>query len=151
MIPRRAETAAVTGRLGQDQFGGVVPTNAECPAPLSGTAGPTQQAVSLSPCAGGLVSGGPEGPSAAGGEPQPTDDGPRRLRELLLGYLQVPGGTTWPGADGLTVREVLLSYPHAAAAGLVPGRPELAARHPELAGALRAFFGGHQDGHSLSG
>ena len=62
------------------------------------------------------------------------------LRELLLQYLQAPGGSLWPGADGLTVREVLRSYSQAAAAGRVPTKPQLIALRPDLAAALNAFF-----------
>jgi hypothetical protein len=62
------------------------------------------------------------------------------LRELLLQYLQAPGGSLWPGADGLTVREVLQSYSQAAAEGRVPTRHQLMALRPDLAAALNAFF-----------
>jgi hypothetical protein len=62
------------------------------------------------------------------------------LRELLLQHLQAPGGSPWPGADGLTVREVLASYSQAAAAGRVPTCQQLIALRPDLAGALNAFF-----------
>jgi hypothetical protein len=62
------------------------------------------------------------------------------LREVLLGYLQAAGCPLWPGADGLTVAEVLLSYFPNAAAGRVPDRQELLQRHPDLREALLAFF-----------
>ena len=59
-----------------------------------------------------------------------------RLQEVLLGYLRAAGLPHWPGADGLMLAEVLNCYPHAAAAGLVPGREELLLRHVDLADAL---------------
>jgi hypothetical protein len=60
----------------------------------------------------------------------------RKLREVLLGYLHAAGIPRWPGADALTVADVLAGYPEAAAAGLVPDRAALLLRHPELAEAL---------------
>jgi len=66
-----------------------------------------------------------------------------RLRDLLLDYLARPWVTVWPGADGLTMSEVLESYPEVVAAGQAPGREELLARHPELAEVVEEFFTAH--------
>jgi hypothetical protein len=65
------------------------------------------------------------------------------VNALLLEYLSLPGVTTWPGADALTVEEVLASYPEAVAAGRAPALDELIARHPERTDELRAFFAAH--------
>jgi len=62
------------------------------------------------------------------------------LRELLLEYLQIAHLPAWPGSDGQTVDEVLLAYPHAAAAGLVPNRDQLLRAHPDLADEVRALI-----------
>jgi hypothetical protein len=66
-----------------------------------------------------------------------------RVRELLLGHLQATAVPLWPGADGLTLEDALLSYPQAAAAGRVPVLWQLLRDHPTLADELTAFFAGH--------
>jgi hypothetical protein len=63
-----------------------------------------------------------------------------RLQELLLGYLEEAEAPSWPGADGLTVQDVLRTYPVYEAAGRVPDRQELLRRHPDLREALLTFF-----------
>jgi hypothetical protein len=63
-----------------------------------------------------------------------------RVRELLLGHLRSAALPLWPGADGLTLEDALLSYPQAAAAGRVPDLRQLLRECPELAEELTAFF-----------
>jgi hypothetical protein len=46
----------------------------------------------------------------------------------------------WPGTDGLTLRDILLSYPEAMAAGRVPREEELLREYPDLHDALQTFF-----------
>jgi hypothetical protein len=55
----------------------------------------------------------------------------RSLADVLLGYLAAGWGST-PGADGLTVGDVLAGYPAAVAARAVPDWAELVCRHPDL-------------------
>ena len=62
------------------------------------------------------------------------------VRALLLQYLFVAGLPEWPGADGVTTDEVLLTYPDYAAEGRVPGLPALIAHFPEYGDELSAFF-----------
>ena len=73
-------------------------------------------------------------------EEHEVTDQRRRVQELLLAYLRAAGAPPWPGADSVTVDDVLASYPQAAAAGLVPDLPALLTSHPELADALREVF-----------
>jgi hypothetical protein len=63
-----------------------------------------------------------------------------RVRELLLGYLQAAVVPLWPGTDGLTMQDALVSYPQAAAAGRVPDLRQLLRDHPALAEELTALF-----------
>jgi hypothetical protein len=68
----------------------------------------------------------------------------RQLCELLLGYLRTADLPAWPGADGLTLEEVLRTYPVAAATGLVPNLALLLRRHPALKEELLVFFANHE-------
>src|SRR4051812_47753494 len=63
-----------------------------------------------------------------------------QLKEVLLGHLQATYAHRWPGTDGMTVQDVLLSYPHAIASGQAPDRQELLRRHPDLAAEVEAYF-----------
>jgi hypothetical protein len=64
----------------------------------------------------------------------------QRVKEVLLACLQAMVFPLWPGADGLTIDEVLRSYPQAMKAGLVPGQEELLRSHPDLSEELLAFL-----------
>jgi hypothetical protein len=62
------------------------------------------------------------------------------LLELLLQYMRNSDCPSWPGADGLTVPEVVRCYPQYAAIGRVPDLDFLLRRHTELREALLTFF-----------
>jgi len=67
-------------------------------------------------------------------------DQQQRLHRVLVGYLDGLACPTWPGADGLTVDDVVGCYPRALAAGLVPGLDDLIRKHPDLTEELNCFF-----------
>ena len=62
------------------------------------------------------------------------------LREVLLDYLQAGWVRNWPGADGITVDDILNCYPQASASGDVPDWQELCRRHTELIAEIRSLF-----------
>lgn len=65
----------------------------------------------------------------------------KQLREVLLAYLQSAGSvSTWPGADGLTIENILDCYPEAVAQDEVPDWDELLRRHPELESELQTWM-----------
>jgi hypothetical protein len=68
------------------------------------------------------------------------DSADRRLRELLLAYLQDAMLSAWPGTDGLTLDDVLDGYPQAVAAGEVPDWQQLLQQHHELAAELQDWL-----------
>jgi hypothetical protein len=74
-------------------------------------------------------------------KPTGPNEAARQLRETLLRYLQAAASVTaWPGADGLTLENILDFYPEAVAAGEVPDWQELLCRHPELATELQTWM-----------
>ena len=62
------------------------------------------------------------------------------VRELLLGYLLHVEVQLWPGADSLTLDDLIRAYPRIAATGRVPSCQKLLTLHPELAEILNALF-----------
>jgi hypothetical protein len=54
------------------------------------------------------------------------------LLELLLDLMKAQGALPWPGADGLTLEEVLAEYPRAAREGRVPTAAQLSRCFPHL-------------------
>jgi hypothetical protein len=77
------------------------------------------------------------------GVPAGAEERRQQLSKLLLDYLRAADLPAWPGADGLTAEEVLLTYPGAATAGLVPNLAQLLRRHAALQEELLAFFASH--------
>ena len=69
--------------------------------------------------------------------PSQGNDPVQSLREILLAYLQAVG---WPGGDGLTIQDILDSYPEAVARGEVPNWQQLVCRHPELDAELHLWM-----------
>jgi hypothetical protein len=63
-----------------------------------------------------------------------------QLEEVLLHYLQTLDASLCPGGDGLTVEDILLTYPQASAVGQVPAPQELCREYPDLREDLDAFF-----------
>jgi hypothetical protein len=61
------------------------------------------------------------------------------LRQVLVDFLFASRAVAWPGADGLTVDDIINCYPQAIAAGEVPAWHELQCRFPDLAGELQAL------------
>jgi hypothetical protein len=62
------------------------------------------------------------------------------LRRVLLDLMMSPNALSWPGADGVTVEEVLAAYVPASEQRRVPNQEELIRRHPELTSEIRLFF-----------
>jgi hypothetical protein len=74
-------------------------------------------------------------------QPTESNEMARRLREVLLGYLQAAASVTdWPGGDGLTIEDLLDSYPEAVAGEEVPDWQELLRRYPELETELQTWM-----------
>jgi len=61
----------------------------------------------------------------------------RHLLELLLDLMKAQTALPWPGADGLTLEEVLAEYPRAAREGRVPSTDQLSRCYPHLAGEIQ--------------
>ena len=74
------------------------------------------------------------------GKPVDCNSTVRRLREILLGYLQASKVSAWPGGDGLTVEDVVACYPEAVAGGEVPDWQQLLRQHPELEAELHTWL-----------
>jgi hypothetical protein len=70
----------------------------------------------------------------------PSTDRATQFRELLLRYLLAAGLPDWPSADGMTLDEVVKSYPQYAACGRVPDKDLLLLCHAELREEINRFF-----------
>ena len=62
------------------------------------------------------------------------------LRQVLVDYLLASRVVAWPGADGITVDDILICYPKAVAAGEAPDWQELCRRHTELISEIQSLF-----------
>lgn len=62
-----------------------------------------------------------------------------QLREILLGFFHRAAMLPIPGADGLTLDDVVDCYRAGIAAGLVPTWEALAQMHPELTEEIKAL------------
>jgi len=81
-------------------------------------------------------------------------DADRCLRGVLLDLMMSRNAMPWPGADGVTVEEVLAAYVPASAQGRAPDQEALIRRHPELTSEIRLFFapaGSPADDRGLQG
>ena len=78
--------------------------------------------------------------SSDGQAPRSWADGDACLRRILLDLMLSRSALPWPGADGVTVEEVLAAYVPASEEGRAPGEADLIRRHPELAVEIRSFF-----------
>jgi|SRR6516164_7166944 hypothetical protein len=75
------------------------------------------------------------------GKPTEIDATEKRLREIMLAYLQAARFVaSWPGGDGLTIDDVLDSYAEAVARGQVPDWHQLLSDHPEMEPELHAWL-----------
>jgi len=62
------------------------------------------------------------------------------FHDLLLDHLLTVEARFFPGADGLTLEEVLETYTQQARAGRVPDEPKLLALYPQRSEEIREFF-----------
>ena len=75
------------------------------------------------------------------GKPTEINSAAKRLREIMLAYLQAARFmATWPGGDGLTIDDVLDFYAEAVARGQVPDWRQLLSAHPELEAELYTWL-----------